>query len=176
MRVIAATNRDLAELAEKREFRQDLLYRLDVLSIEVPPLRERFEDIQLLVEHFFDVLAAEMRLAPVELMHTDWERLMAYHWPGNVRELRNVVERTLLLGRLPADSLRSESLALGDTTPGYPLAWPLAQVERAHIESVLRLVNSNKSAAARRLGVSRKTLERKQHLWYDSAAAEQSSN
>jgi len=165
VRVLAATNRNLAQLSEHGSFRQDLYFRLNVLPIDVPPLRERLDDIPLLVEHFIDQLSAEMRMAPVELMHTDWERLRAWRWPGNIRELRNVIERTLLLGRLPADCLRDEQESQ-TVQAGYPLAWSLEAVERAHMESVLASVNNNKSAAARMLGVSRKTLERKQHLWY----------
>jgi len=179
IRIIAATNRDLSELADSGKFRQDLYFRLHVMLIQVPPLRERLGDVELLVEHFMQRLSVEMRLAPLELMHTDWQRLNEYHWPGNVRELRNVVERTLLLGRLPATSLRTNgehaNAALSETGQAeanamsnahkYPVDLPLAQVERAHIEAVLRSVNHNKSAAARILGVSRKTLERKEHLW-----------
>jgi len=166
VRVIAATNRDLADASANDLFREDLYYRLNVLPINVPPLRDRREDIPALVEHFFDVLSAEMRIAPIELMHTDWQRLNEYHWPGNVRELKNVIERTLLLGRLPADSMRSAHAEEEVGPGGYPLHWTAEEVERAHIEAVLDSVNNNKSAAARVLGVSRKTLERKQHLWH----------
>jgi len=107
-----------------------------------------------------------MRLVPIELMHTDWQRLNEYHWPGNVRELKNVIERTLLLGWLPTDSIQSSDADAVEAADGYPLSWTVDDVERAHIESVLASVNNNKSAAARKLGVSRKTLERKQNLWY----------
>ena len=153
------------------------------MLIQVPPLRQRLDDVELLVEHFMQRLSAEMRLAPLELMHTDWQRLREYHWPGTVRELRNVVERTLLLGRLPSNSLlaqgehssatgaaltKGEASASSETT-AFPVDWPLAHVERAHIESVLKSVNHNKSAAARILGVSRKTLERKEHLWAEAS-------
>lgn len=171
VRVVAATNRDLGELSDNGEFRQDLFFRLNVLQLNVPPLRERLDDIPILVEHFFQKLAAEMRLAPVELMHTDWERLHNYYWPGNVRELKNVVERTLLLGRLPADSTRGEGAGEAKGESGYPLHWTMEAVERAHIEAVLTSVNNNKSAAARQLGVSRKTLERKQNIWSKADAA-----
>jgi len=184
IRVVAATNRDLAELADTGAFRQDLYFRLNVMLIQVPPLRQRVDDVELLVEHFMQRLSAEMRLAPLELMHTDWQRLKEYHWPGNVRELRNVIERTLLLGRLPpngfggsnefddvTDSVHASNKPAADAQ-SFPLNWTLAQVERAHIEAVMCSVNKNKSAAARLLGVSRKTLERKEHLWYDSAPPE----
>lgn len=172
VRVVAATNRDLSADSESETFRSDLYYRLNVLPISVPALRERREDIPALVEHFFEILSAEMRLVPIELMHTDWQRLNEYHWPGNVRELKNVIERTLLLGRLPADSMRSADMAEEEVTGGYPLSWTVDAVERAHIETVLESVNNNKSAAARQLGVSRKTLERKQNLWYGKNAAQ----
>jgi len=178
VRILAATNRDLGELAESGNFRQDLYFRLNVMLIQVPPLRERLDDVELLVEHFMQRLSAEMRLAPLELMHTDWQRLKEYHWPGNVRELRNVIERTLLLGRLPPNGFRSLNdhgeMALTESSQGnrvFPTDWPLSKVERAHIESVLESVQHNKSAAARLLGVSRKTLERKEHLWSELKAA-----
>jgi len=182
VRVIAATNRDLGDLAEAGQFRTDLYFRLNVLLIQVPPLRQRLDDVEQLVEHFMQRLSAEMRLAPLELMHTDWQRLKQYHWPGNVRELRNVIERTLLLGRLPPDGFRAHSeandqasleAAQAGASSGekYALDWSLARVERAHIEAVLQSVNHNKSAAARLLGVSRKTLERKEQLWYHNAAS-----
>ncbi|MCL4150749.1 UNVERIFIED_CONTAM: hypothetical protein GTU68_064661 [Idotea baltica] len=172
VRVVAATNRDLAADSRAEKFRSDLYYRLNVLPIKVPALRERREDIPYLVEHFFEILSAEMRLVPIELMHTDWQRLNEYHWPGNVRELKNVIERTLLLGRLPADSMRASDDEFDEAADGYPLSWTVDAVERAHIEAVLASVNNNKSAAARKLGVSRKTLERKQNLWYGRASAE----
>lgn len=185
VRIVAATNRDLSELAESGQFRQDLYFRLNVMLIQVPPLRERIDDVEILVEHFMRQLSAEMRLAPLELMHTDWQRLKEYHWPGNVRELRNLVERTLLLGRLPPTSLRTQGDLSTDgarneantsqEAQAFPVDWPLADVERAHIEAVLKSVNHNKSAAARILGVSRKTLERKEHLWSEEALEPQGS-
>ncbi|ASJ75123.1 sigma-54-dependent transcriptional regulator [Granulosicoccus antarcticus] len=166
VRIIAATSCDLDELGASGAFRTDLFYRLNAMPLDVPPLRERGRDIELLVQHFMEQLASELRLAPVQLLHTDWEQLFAYHWPGNVRELRNLVERTLLLGELPLESLNKTLQESADVGPGYSLEWSLEQVERAHIEAVLASFDNNKSAAARRLGVSRKTLERKQALWY----------
>lgn len=175
VRVIAATNRDLAADSQSEQFRSDLYYRLNVLPINVPALRDRRTDIPALVEHFFEVLSAEMRLVPIELMHTDWKRLHDYHWPGNVRELKNVVERTLLLGRLPTDSMNIAESEDAESADGYPLSWTVDAVERAHIEAVLASVNNNKSAAARKLGVSRKTLERKQNLWYGQVSSSSSA-
>lgn len=164
VRVIAATNRDLLEQTRDDGFRKDLFYRLNVMPIKVPPLRDRIEDLPALVEYFFDLLSAEMRLPRVELHHNDYVRLQRYRWPGNIRELKNVVERTLLLGRLPMDDFDRPG-GVVDLQPGYPLSWRVDEVERAHMQSVLSDCGNNKSEAARRLGVSRKTLERKQHLW-----------
>lgn len=166
VRMLVATTRNLERLIESGAFRADLFYRLNVLPIAVPPLRDRGRDIELLVDYFMERLSAELRLSSVELLHTDWEKLADYRWPGNVRELRNVVERTLLLGQLSTASLRNSTDEESWSGPGYPLDWSLEGVERAHIEAVLNSVKNNKSAAARLLGVSRKTLERKQTLWY----------
>ena len=168
VRIVATTAADPEELASSDSFRSDLYYRLSAMPIRVPPLRERKGDIELLVQHFMERLALEMRLSSIELLHADWEQLLAYHWPGNVRELRNVVERTLLLGKLPTDSLQAVQPEQLWSEPGYPPEWSMEQVERAHIELVLDSLNNNKSAAARLLGVSRKTLERKQALWQRS--------
>lgn len=165
VRVIAATNRDLSEQTQSEAFRKDLFYRLNVMPIEVPPLRERIEDLPALVEFFFDLLSADLRLPRVELHHSDYVRLQRYRWPGNVRELKNVIERTLLLGRLPADDFDQIGSSGREIQPGYPLSWRIGEVERAHMQAVLADCSNNKSEAARRLGVSRKTLERKQHLW-----------
>lgn len=173
VRLIVSTTRDLEHLTESGAFRSDLYYRLNVLPIVVPPLRDRGRDMEALVECFMERFSADLRLSPVEFLHTDWEQLANYHWPGNVRELRNVVERTLLLGQLPADSLHNSADQESWSGPGYPLDWTSDRVERAHIEAVLVSVNNNKSAAARQLGVSRKTLERKQTLWYGAAEEDQ---
>ncbi|MGQ7845109.1 sigma-54-dependent transcriptional regulator [Granulosicoccus sp. 3-233] len=172
VRFVAATTSDLEQLGASGMFRSDLLYRLNSLHLQVPPLRDRGRDIELLVQHFMEQLSSELRLAPVQLLHADWERLHAYHWPGNVRELRNVVERTLLLGELPLESLGKGEVVAPVLEPGYPLDWSMEQVERAHIEAVLESLGNNKSAAARQLGVSRKTLERKQALWSSSGGNE----
>ncbi|MBX2885394.1 MAG: sigma-54 dependent transcriptional regulator, partial [Granulosicoccus sp.] len=165
IRLLAASSRDLRRDVEQGRLRAELYYRLNVVPVYVPPLKDRGNDLSLLVETFMQELAAELRVAPVPLLHADWQQLSDYPWPGNVRELRNVIERTLLLGQLPSDSFiqTSEESWSG---PGFPLTWNLEAVERNHIEAVLASVNNNKSAAARILGVSRKTLERKQTLWY----------
>ena len=159
-RIVASTQADLAELVAENHFREDLYYRLNVIRITVPPLRERREDIPLLAAHFVDNLSAEMGLAAFDLEPGQFEELRAHDWPGNVRELRNVVERTLLLGRLPAESL-PKSPQRRAQPPDYPLDWTLEQVKQHHMARVLEASDGNKSAAARRLDISRKTLERK---------------
>lgn len=166
VRVLATSSADLSALVDASKFRADLLYLLSALPLSLPPLRKRGHDIQLLANAFMLQISQMLRLAPVELMHADWEKLNEYHWPGNVRELRNVVERALLLGHLPADFFVAESRSMKWQGPGFPLDYDLNKVERAHIEAVLESVSNNKSAAARILGVSRKTLERKQALWH----------
>lgn len=168
-RVVAATNLALSRQVEKGAFREDLYYRLNVLTITVPTLRERAEDIPALVEHFTRNLSEELGVAPIPLDHGDVSLLQGYAWPGNVRELRNTIERALLLGQLPRDDLAS-----GATVPvrehdrpqaSFPNHWTLSEVEKHHMLSVLDSVGGNKSEAARRLGVSRKTLERKLNAW-----------
>lgn len=165
VRVIGASTTRAETLLQGEGVRGELAHHLSVIPLHVPALRDRGRDIELLVAFFMEQLAAELRLDPVELLHSDWEILSRYHWPGNVRELRNVVERCVLLGELPLDSLCQNQPAPSESAPGYPLDWSLESVERAHIEAVLDALNNNKSAAARQLGVSRKTLERKQALW-----------
>jgi DNA-binding NtrC family response regulator len=166
VRLVTASTQDLEQLKFSGLLRNELFYRLNVLSLEVPPLRDRGKDLELLVNYFMERLSTEMRLDPVEPLHKDWEKMYAYDWPGNVRELRNFIERTLLLGALVTENLQAPLRADEHTISGFPLDWSMDAVERAHIESVLESVNNNKSAAARLLGVSRKTLERKQTLWH----------
>lgn len=167
-RVLAATNVALAQRVEQGGFREDLFYRLNVLRITVPPLRDRLEDIPPLVEYFTEKLSSELGVSPIRFAHRDIIRLQGYHWPGNIRELKNVIERSLLLGELPDDcgeracALPSQAPA---TTNEMPLAWTLSEVMKHHTLRVLRSVAGNKSAAARRLGVSRKTLDRKLNAW-----------
>jgi DNA-binding NtrC family response regulator len=175
-RVIAATNRQLFSDVEQGRFRRDLFYRLNVLTINVPALRDRREDIPELAQHFSHTLAAATGAPAVPFAHQEIVRLQQYPWPGNVRELKNVIERSLLLGRLPSDCCRegAEGLACGPAQQdaGYPLNWRLEEVEKQHILRVLEAAEGNKSEAARRLGVSRKTLERKLALWQQEAGAD----
>ncbi|MCA3857102.1 MAG: sigma-54-dependent Fis family transcriptional regulator, partial [Burkholderia sp.] len=155
-RVVAASKADLAELAADGRFRADLLYRLNVAQIELPPLRERREDVPLLFEHF--VLAAARRFgqpAPV-VTAAQVSELMTHAWPGNVRELQNVADRFVL--GLTGDSLLSsgDAPAVGDT-----LAEQLAYFERMLIEDMLQRHNGNVADASVALGMPKKTLYHK---------------
>ena len=179
-RVIVATNRGLAPEVRAGRFREDLYYRLNVLTITIPPLRERLGDLPALTEHLIRIVSAELGVPPLPFSHADVERLSAYGWPGNVRELRNVIERSLLLGRFPADwtpptgEVRPMGEGEGGKLPGslpgslpdgLPVDWPLEKVEKHHMLRVLEHCGMNKSRAARMLGISRKTMERKLKFW-----------
>ncbi|WP_238786839.1 sigma-54-dependent transcriptional regulator [Ferrimonas lipolytica] len=169
VRVLAATNRELMAEVEAGRFRRDLFYRLNVLNIVIPPLRERPDDVVDLVHHFTRQLATELGVREVTWSHEDLLVMQRYDWPGNIRELRNMVERCLLLGKPPAEYWRSqiepvvEMVAVGEA--GYPSQMALKEVERLHVLKVIEEHKGNKSAAARVLGVSRKTLDRKFKEW-----------
>lgn len=169
VRVLAATNRQLSTEVEAKRFREDLFFRLNVLAITVPPLRERAEDISELATRFSRELSSELGVSPIPLNHEDLRKLMAYPWPGNVRELRNVIERSLLLGKLPGEFFSPDGqAAVGNSpasNPGMPLDWSMENVEKHHMLRVLETLNGNKTRAAKSLGVSRKTLERKLKAW-----------
>jgi len=159
-RIVASTRSNLAELVARQRFREELHHRLNVMRVGLPPLRDRRADIPLLVAHFLDELSAEAGLPRIEFQPAEIEALAQYDWPGNVQELRDAVEQTLLRGRLPADALAGMAVA-DTTTPDYPLDWTLERVKRHHMACVLQACDGNKSAAARRLDISRKTLDRK---------------
>jgi DNA-binding NtrC family response regulator len=170
VRVIAATNRDLDAEVQKGCFREDLFYRLNVVSIRMPTLRERLEDLPALVRHFATTLAADMGLTPPACSETEIEAMKAYCWPGNVRELKNVIERCLLLNSTPSQCLAGPKATSSQNAveEGGDDGVLLEAVEKRHILKVLEMEQGNKSAAARRLGVSRKTLERKVQAWNNS--------
>jgi len=166
VRLIAATNRDLAEAVRAGAFREDLFFRLNVVKLKIPPLRERSADIPELVAFFSRKLASELNVPGYDFGKDEIARLQGQRWPGNVRELRNFVERTLLLGSPPWESLgirnSSDATSVSD---GFPADWPLERVEQHHTLRVLHSTGGNKSEAARQLGISRKTLERKLTAW-----------
>ena len=165
VRVIAATHGDLAALISQGSFREDLFYRLNVIQVALPPLRDRREDIPALAEHFVGraagKLSRSLRLSPGAL-----ERLLRYPWPGNVRELENAIERAAILARtdvLEPDDLPphvAAGLLLGPS-PGLPHQVSLAEAERALILQTLERFGRNQSGAAEALGIGRTTLWRK---------------
>lgn len=158
VRVVAASNRDLVAAVKAGEFREDLYYRLAVVDLVVPPLRERCEDIPALVEHFIAMLSQRLGVASLSAGPEVIEALCAYPWPGNVRELRNFVERSLILDGFSVDGL--QALTAPRRVELQP-EFSLEEVERRHILTVLAACDGNKTEAAKRLGVSRKTLDRK---------------
>ncbi|MCJ8340857.1 MAG: sigma-54 dependent transcriptional regulator [Pseudomonadales bacterium] len=160
VRIVAASNKPLATLVEQKLFRADLYYRLNILPISLPPLRHRPEDIPQLCRHFLPQLADELALQQIPLSEIDLLELQAYRWPGNVRELRNLLERAMLLNCSPGQLLIEKDL---QTQGNYPLNWPLQKVQLQHIERVLEVCSGNKSQAAKRLGITRKTLDRKRN-------------
>ncbi len=165
VRVIAATNANLQEKISRGEFRKDLYYRLNVVPIEIPPLRERMGDIQLLLQHFMRQFADEHKLPEASFTKAAINRLTAYSWPGNVRELRNVCERLaiLLAGRtidecnLPVEIVnRAPSQKPVFDLPEFGIE--LEKVEMDLIRQALSRTNGNRSRSARLLGISRDTL------------------
>jgi len=166
VRILAATNRDLKAEVDAGNFREDLFYRLNVLSIRMPALRERIQDLPELIDHFSSSIAADLGVAVPQITPEEMQSLIRYEWPGNIRELKNVIERCLLLNQKPSQSLANCS---PDAPAGSSAAQDddlsLAAVEKRHILRVLDMQDGNKSAAARVLGVSRKTLERKCQSW-----------
>src|SRR5277367_5931670 len=159
VRVIAATNVDLRAALEQGTFREDLYYRLNVVPLNIPPLRERKDDIPYLVEHFAKKFGGEISEGALE-------RLMSYHWPGNVRELENVIERSVLLARGPRVEASDVKIDTGGarTRPAVaadsflPEGLTLDQYEQQILREALKRANGNKSQAARLLGLTRNAL------------------
>jgi len=180
VRIVAATHRDLKRQVADGRFREDLYFRLSALPIQMPPLRERREDVELLARHFIGQLCAEMGRPPARLHPAALQALRDYPWPGNVRELKNVIERVLLLEteedilpqHLPAEiSAGARPGGATDATGpgGFPtgdpfppgVVRPLAQVEQMAIGHAIRVCEGNKTRAAQMLGISRQTLRTK---------------
>src|SRR5438132_1564394 len=168
LRIIAATNRPLEMRVKDGQFREDLFYRLNVIPIHIPPLRERRDDIVALARHF--VMDANTRFhKSIKGFTPEAERLMmGYQWPGNVRELRNLIERLVILGsseliepqHLPVQfATQIRQPIVPETSTDEPRT--LAEVERAYIAQIMQRVESNKSKAAKILGISRQTLRKK---------------
>jgi len=173
IRLIAATNRDLKAMVEQGKFRQDLFFRLDVVSITLPPLRDREEDVVLLCHHFLKEFAQKNNKAITEFTPDALQILSAYAWPGNVRELRNVIERMVVLSRGPKLTARDLPASLRQAVQQDPTqgAWrgvkgltgadSLESAERNLIQAALKRRQGNRTQAAAQLGISRRTLQRK---------------
>ena len=164
VRFVAATNKDLEKEVAAGRFREDLFYRLSVITIHVPPLRERLEDVEPLARHFVRFFAKRMKKGVTGIAPEALQQLTGYHWPGNVRELKNVIERAVILartGRITADVLPpwSKAAPSGLVTPAEGST--LESLEKNHILQVLAANGYHKSRTADILGISRKTLARK---------------
>jgi DNA-binding NtrC family response regulator len=159
-RAVAATNRDLAALVKQGTFRPDLYYRLNVFGIELPPLRERHEDIPLLLDHFIKKYARAMNKRFTSVSRAALDVLMSYSWPGNVRELENAVERAMVIGREPEIQVSDFPLQMGSTQQPEPRL-SLDEVERAHILCILESCDWNQTRAAKILAIDRVTLYNK---------------
>ena len=164
VRFVAATNKDLMLEVKEGRFREDLYYRLNVIGISLPPLRDRKDDVEPLAQHFLAIYAARMKKGVHRIGDDARKALLEYDWPGNVRELENVMERAVILagsdtltaGLLP---ILGRKAASGHQADGQMV--PLDEVEKRHIDSVLRETGFHKSKTAEILGISRKTLDRK---------------
>jgi len=172
VRVVSATHRDLKRQIAEGKFREDLYYRLHGVPIEMPPLRQRPEDVRALAEHFIKRVSRELGRPAARLHPGALQAMLDYAWPGNVRELKNVIERVLLLEaedeirleHLPPELTgRSRTSAEPDSFDAFPPASvrPLAELERMAIVHALRVCEGNKTRAAQQLGISRQTLRTK---------------
>jgi DNA-binding NtrC family response regulator len=177
VRVVAATSRDMRALVAEGKFREDLFYRLNVISVTMPPLRDRPEDIPLLVEHFMKEIASTRHVAARRVPSEVVRRFMAYRWPGNVRELRNVLESMVVLAE-------SESLTEADVPETImrsvsdlprpeqiPVGLTMEQLEKLAIIKALDQTQGNRTHAAGKLGISVRTLQRKLRIYDVNKAA-----
>jgi two-component system response regulator HydG len=192
VRIVTASNQDLAALVKEKRFREDLFYRLNVIAVTAPPLREKREDVAVLAQHFLRVYAAKNNRVLVGFSDDALRCLEAYAWPGNVRELENVVERAVVLARantvevgdLP-DKITENAIVLERPAPGegaggdgggegmlrIRVGTPLAEVEQRMLEETLRMTRGNKTLTAKLLGIDPKTVFRKLKAAEDEEAA-----
>jgi two-component system, NtrC family, response regulator HydG len=167
VRIVSATNQDLAEMVKEKRFREDLYYRLNVITVRVPPLRERHEDVRVLAQHYLRVYAAKNGRKLEGFSNEALERLESYAWPGNVRELENLIERTVLLARkdrIDAEDLPEEVAGVKRPPRDAILelvGTPLADIEQRLLDETLRITGGNKTQAAKLLGIDVRTVARK---------------
>src|SRR4030066_1890502 len=167
VRIISTSNRDIASLIQQGRFREDLYYRLKVIDIEMPPLRERREDIPILIQHFIHKFSKELKKAVSSVSEDALNILLNYFWPGNVRELENIIQRAVTLSQhevilpddLPASIIQKTDEKLFEKAMEEKFS--LDQLEKEYVKRVLIETGGNKSKAAERLGLDRKTLYRK---------------
>jgi two-component system response regulator HydG len=170
--IVTATNRDLQTEVANGRFREDLFYRLNVMPLKVPPLRDRRDDIPLLAHHFLEKYAGRNRKTAKGFTPLAMDMLIKYDWPGNVRELENIVERAVIL--MTGEHVTEDQLPINivQEHPGGPQAIfagisftqgsrSLDEIEKEAILTTLKAMNNNKSETARRLGITRKTLHNK---------------
>ncbi|GGH64899.1 sigma-54-dependent transcriptional regulator [Phaeocystidibacter marisrubri] len=162
VRVVAATNSDLYSMVEKGTFREDLYYRLNVINLHIPPLRDRTDDVRLLAEFFLNKFSKEFDVQRPQMDDAVWPILNTYSWPGNVRELENTIQRLVILadGIILPDHLPPHFRQSSPSPTRHPLR-SLEEVEREHILRVLEATDNNKTKAAEILGITRKTLRQK---------------
>ena len=171
VRVLAATNRDPIEAVSDGRLRGDLMYRLNVFAITMPPLRDRMEDLPILVRHFIRVFNKKHGRAVQAVRESAMARLEEWHWPGNVRELRNAIERAVVIARQPWIELSHlpPHISAAASTQSRPLELPanatLAEAEQFIIRSVLDRTGNNKAETARQLGLDVKTIRNKLRAW-----------
>jgi DNA-binding NtrC family response regulator len=160
VRVVSATNKDLKKEVQKGNFREDLFYRLNVIPIHIPPIRERKSDIPLLVEHFLSKAPIIRDQRPVRISQEALNALMDYHWPGNVRELQNAVQFSIV--RCRGKVIRPEDLPLElkEMTCEKPRRGPVRKLDADDVRAALTKTGGNKARAAKVLGVGRATLYR----------------
>jgi DNA-binding NtrC family response regulator len=162
VRIVAATNKDLTNLLKKGIIREDLFFRLSVLTISIPPLRDRGDDILLLSRYFADKFSKEFGRAPLKFTDNALDVLRTYNWPGNVRELENLIQSLVVMAEREVVDVTDLPSLMRYTAPRHKgLMRTLAEVERDHIENVLANVSGNKTRAAEILGIDRKTLREK---------------
>jgi DNA-binding NtrC family response regulator len=159
LRFLFATNADLEQAVAEGRFRADLYHRLNVMTVKMPPLRDRSEDIVELAAHFMGQFSLALGMPALDLNEETLLKMRRYDWPGNVRELRNLIERSVILGEFPEDFAGQGKVS------GERAIENLDLVAQRHILYILDLCGGNRAEAARRLGVSRKTIDRKIASW-----------
>jgi transcriptional regulator with PAS, ATPase and Fis domain len=173
VRVIATSNRDLPEMIRNGGFREDLYYRLNVVPLEIPPLRLRPKDVELLARLFMEVSCVDNGLPVKELTVDGMNKLLQWRWPGNIRELQNVLERSVLLAptnRVSADDILIKDFAVNDSERQLKPGMTVSEAERWLILKTLESTNQNRTKAAQLLGISIRTLRNKINEYKDNRA------